>query len=62
MADISMPVACGARFESAFEHSSFSQVKKFYVLDVEFASVFRLKGEMGVPTYVSPSETTSLNS
>jgi len=31
-------------------------------LDFEFASVFRLKGEMGVPPHVSPLETTILNS
>ena len=54
------PVAVGLSQLSSI--SPFPKLRTFYVLDVEFASVLRLKREMGVPTYVSPLETTSLTS
>jgi hypothetical protein len=41
--------------------SPFPTLRTVYLVDVEFASLFRLIGDMGVPAYVSPLETISLN-
>lgn len=62
IADVSCLWSVAVGLSQLSSISPFPKLRTFYVLDSEFASVFRLKGEMGVPTHMSPLETTILNS